>query len=133
MRVKELFGTLDPGRRLVVSELSRLDRSLGQVIQTMDELVRRKVRFTAVKEMIRFDGKQDLQTKVRIALFGLFAEAERDLISERAKEGLAAARAMGRRLIALRGWSQQVLPAKKGSPWTPIETCSSVCSLCKQI
>ena len=32
------------------------------------------------------DGKQDLRTKVMIALFGLFAEVERDLISERTKE-----------------------------------------------
>ena len=98
MRIEELFGTLDPGDRLVVSELSRLGRSLGQVIQTIDELVKRKVRFTAVKEAIRFEGKQDLQTKVMIALFGLFAEVERDLISERTKEGLAAARARGRPL-----------------------------------
>jgi DNA invertase Pin-like site-specific DNA recombinase len=98
MRIEELFGTLDPGDRLVVSELSRLGRSLGQVIQLVDELVKRKVRFTAVKENIRFEGKQDLQTKVMIALFGLFAEVERDLISERTKEGLAAARAKGRLL-----------------------------------
>ncbi len=98
MRIEELFGTLEPGDRLVVSELSRLGRSLGQVIQIVDELVKRKVRFTAVKEAIRFEGKQDLQTKVMIALFGLFAEVERDLISERTKEGLAAARARGRRL-----------------------------------
>src|SRR5215831_10185339 len=98
MRIEELFGTLDPGDRLVVSELSRLGRSLGQVIQIVDELVKRKVRFTAVKEAIRFEGKQNLQTKVMIALFGLFAEVERDLISERTKEGLAAARARGRPL-----------------------------------
>ena len=39
-----------------------------------------------------------MQTKVMIALFGLFAEVERDLISERTKEGLAAARARGRLL-----------------------------------
>jgi DNA invertase Pin-like site-specific DNA recombinase len=49
MRIEELFGALDPGDRLVVSELSRLGRSLGQVIQAVDELVKRKVRFTAVK------------------------------------------------------------------------------------
>jgi DNA invertase Pin-like site-specific DNA recombinase len=60
--------------------------------------VKRKVRFTAVKEGIRFEGRQDLQTKVMIALFGLFAEVERDLISERTKEGLVAARARGRLL-----------------------------------
>jgi DNA invertase Pin-like site-specific DNA recombinase len=96
--VEDLLGTLAAGDRLVVSELSRLGRSLGQVIRIVDELVKRKVRFVAIKEAIRFEGKQDMQTKVMIALFGLFAEVERDLISQRTKEGLAAARAMGRLL-----------------------------------
>jgi DNA invertase Pin-like site-specific DNA recombinase len=97
-RVEELLGALAAGDRLVVSELSRLGRSLGQVIQLVDELVKRKVRFIAIKEAIRFEGKQDMQTKVMVALFGLFAEVERDLISERTKEGLVAARARGRLL-----------------------------------
>ena len=39
-----------------------------------------------------------MQTKAMIALFGLFAEVERDLIAERTKEGLAAARAKGKKL-----------------------------------
>src|SRR3954453_3062294 len=97
-RIEELLDSLTVGDRLVVSELSRLGRSLGQVIQLVDELVKRKVRFTAIKEGIRFEAKQDLQTKVMIALFGLFADDERDLISERTKEGLVAARARGRLL-----------------------------------
>src|SRR5512135_699183 len=97
-RIDELLGALAVGDRLVVSELSRLGRSLGQVIQIVDDLVKRKVRFIAIKEGIRFEGRQDLQTKVMIALFGLFAEVERDLISERTKEGLVAARARGRLL-----------------------------------
>src|SRR4051794_8333924 len=96
--IEDLLGTLAEGDRLIVSELSRLGRSLGQVIRIVDELVKRKIRFVAVKEAIRFDGKQDMQTKVMIALFGLFAEVERDLISQRTKEGLAAARAKGRLL-----------------------------------
>ena len=96
--IENLLGTLATGDRLVVSELSRLGRSLGQVIRIVDELVKRKVRFVAVKEGIRFEGKQDMQTKVMVALFGLFAEVERDLISQRTKEGLAAARAKGRLL-----------------------------------
>ena len=87
-----MLDSLTAGDRLVVSELSRLGRSLGQVIRIVEELVKRKIRFTAIKESIHFEGKQDLQTKVMIALFGLFAEVERDLISERTKEGLAAAR-----------------------------------------
>ena len=95
-RIDEMLGTLQPGDRLLVSELSRLGRSLGQVIQIVETLVRRKIRFIAIKEAIEFDGKQDLRTKVMIALFGLFAEVERDLISERTKEGLAAAKAKGK-------------------------------------
>ena len=96
--IEDLLGTLAAGDRLVVSELSRLGRSLGQVIRIVDELVKRKVHFVAVKEAIRFEGKQDMQTKVMIALFGLFAEVERELISQRTKEGLATARAKGRLL-----------------------------------
>ena len=96
--IDDLLGTLDAGDRLIVSELSRLGRSLGQVIRIVNELVKRKVRFVAIKEGIRFEGKQDMPTKVMITLFGLFAEVERDLISQRTKEGLAAARAKGRLL-----------------------------------
>jgi DNA invertase Pin-like site-specific DNA recombinase len=96
--LEDLLGTLDAGDRLIVSELSRLGRSLGQVIRIVDELVKQKVRFVAIKEGIRFEGKQDMPTKVMITLFGLFAEVERDLISQRTKEGLATARAKGRLL-----------------------------------
>src|SRR5215831_18499269 len=57
-RIEELLGALATGDRLVVSELSRLGRSLGQVIQIVDDLMKRKVRFIAIKEAIRFEGKQ---------------------------------------------------------------------------
>lgn len=95
-RIDETLESLKRGDRLVVSELSRLGRSLGQIIAIMDQLLKQKTRFVAIKEGIQFDGKQDLKTKVMIAFFGLFAEVERDLISERTKEGIAAARAKGR-------------------------------------
>ena len=38
--------------------MSRLGRSLSQVIQIVETLVRRKIRFIAIKEGIEFDGKQ---------------------------------------------------------------------------
>lgn len=94
----ETIQGLNKGDRLVVSELSRLGRSLGQVIAIVDSLVKRKVRFIAIKEGIRFEGKQTLQSKVMVTLFALFSEVERDLISERTKEGLASAKAKGKLL-----------------------------------
>jgi DNA invertase Pin-like site-specific DNA recombinase len=131
-RFEDLLGELAAGDRLIVSELSRLGRSLGQVIQIVGELVKRKVRFVAIKEAIRFEGKRDLQTKVMIALFGLFAEVERDLISERTKEGLAAARARGRLLGRPKGsLGTSKLDGKEGEIRTLLEKEVSKASIAK--
>jgi len=94
----QMIEALQPGDRVIVSELSRFGRSLSQILQIIDRLIQKGLRLVAIKEAIRFEGKQNLHTKAMIALFGLFAEIERDLIAERTKEGLAAAKARGKRL-----------------------------------
>ena len=71
--ILELLDSLEPKDILLVSELSRLGRSVGQIIQMVDYLVKNQIRLVAIKESI-----------------------ERDLISERTKEGIAAARAKGK-------------------------------------
>ena len=63
-RLDELTSALQPGDRLVVSELSRLGRSLGQVVAVLDALAKAGVAFVALKEKIRVEGKRDIQTKV---------------------------------------------------------------------
>ena len=88
---------------MVVSELSRLGRSLGQIVAILDALAKAGVAFVAMKENIRIEGQRDIQTKVMTTLFALFAEVERDLISERTREGLAQARASGRKLERPKG------------------------------
>ena len=97
-RIEELLDRLKSGDALIVSELSRLGRSVGQVITIVDELIKNKVRLIAIKENININGKPDMQTKMMVTMFGLFAEIERDLISERTKQGLNAARAKGKLL-----------------------------------
>ena len=92
------MSELTAGDRLVVSELSRLGRSLGEVIELLDAISKASIKFVAIKENIRFEGRQDLQTKVMTTLFALFAEVERELISERTREGLVKARASGKKL-----------------------------------
>ena len=84
-RLNELIGILERGDRLVVSELSRLGRSLGQIVSVLDGFAKAGVAFIAIKENIRVEGKHDIQTKVMTTLFALFAEVERDLISERTR------------------------------------------------
>jgi DNA invertase Pin-like site-specific DNA recombinase len=93
-----LLTRLEPGDTLIVSELSRMGRSVGEIITLVDTLVKQHIQVVAIKEGIRLDGRQDLQTKVMVTLFGLFAEIERELISLRTKEALPAARAAGKRL-----------------------------------
>ena len=93
-----MASALQRGDRLVVSELSRLGRSLGQIVTILDALAKAGVAFVALKENIRIEGRRDIQTKVMTTLFALFAEVERDLISERTREGLARARSSGRKL-----------------------------------
>lgn len=94
--VDQLIERLKPADTLLVSELSRLARSVGQIITIVDSLIKKQIRFVAIKENIQINGKQDIQSKVMVTMFGLFTEIERDLISERTKEGIAAARAKGK-------------------------------------
>ena len=89
-RVDELMNVLQRGDRLVVSELSRIGRSLGQIVAILDALAKAGVAFVAMKENIRIEGQRDIQTKVMTTLSALFAEVERT------REGLA--RASGRKL-----------------------------------
>ncbi len=95
-RISDLLTILQPTDVLLVSELSRLGRSVGQIISIVEKLIAKSVRLVAIKEGIDLVGAADLQTKVMITLFSLFAEIERDLISERTKEGVMAARAKGK-------------------------------------
>jgi len=102
-RIDELLERLKEGDCLIVAELSRLARSVGQIAVTVSALLKKKVRFICIKKSISLNGGQDMQSKVMITMFSLFSEIERDLISERTKEGLKRARAEGKLLGRPRG------------------------------
>jgi len=97
-RIDELLELLNEGDTLLVAELSRLGRSVGEIVMIADKLIQKHIRFVAIKENILLNGqKKDISTKVMLTTFSLFAEIERDLISERTKLGLAAAKARGKK------------------------------------
>lgn len=96
-KIPELFENLQKGDTLIVSELSRLARSLSELVRLIDDLREKGVNLIAVKENIHLhEGQRDIQTKITFWMFSMLAEIERDLISERTKEGLNAARSKGR-------------------------------------
>lgn len=96
-KLYDVVQSMQTGDKLVVSELSRLGRSLVEVLEVLNVLTDRNVGVYSVKDNFQLNGK-DMQSKVMRTMLGLFAEIERDLISARTKEGLAAARAKGSKL-----------------------------------
>jgi len=79
---------------LIVPELSRLGRSLVNVLDVLNTLSDKQVKVYSVKENFQLNGN-DMQSKVMRTMLGLFAEIEHDLIVSRTKEGIEAARLKG--------------------------------------
>jgi DNA invertase Pin-like site-specific DNA recombinase len=93
-RIEEVLHMLAVSDTLVVTELSRLGRSTAEVIALVNELVARNIRVIILKQNLDI-SQHDMHSKVIITLFSLFAELERDLISLRTKEALAAKKRQG--------------------------------------
>ena len=95
-RISELLDSLNKQDILIVSELSRLGRSIVEVISLINEqLMRLGIRIIAIKQNLDIRGNHDMQSKVLVTIFSLLAELERDLTSERTRRALAAKRAQG--------------------------------------
>ena len=89
----ELLGHLRPGDTLVIWRLDRLGRSLRHLLDVVADLESRSVALRSLTESI------DTSTtggKLVFHVFAALAEFERDLIRERTKAGLDAARSRGR-------------------------------------
>ena len=88
-----LLKKLKKGDTLIISELSRLSRTLLDIMSIMRMLLEKGVTLYSVKE--NFCLADDISSKVILFAFGLAAEIERDLISARTKEALAARKEQG--------------------------------------
>jgi DNA invertase Pin-like site-specific DNA recombinase len=93
-RIDELLARLAENDTLIVTEISRLGRSTSEVIQLINRLIENNVRIMVLKQGLDI-SRQDMQSKIIVTLFSLFAELERDLVSLRTKEALAAKKSQG--------------------------------------
>ena len=78
---------------LICSELSRLGRNLLMIMGVLNECMNRDIQVWTIKDNYRLGS--DINSKVLAFAFGLSAEIERNLISQRTKEALARKRAEG--------------------------------------
>ncbi|MDR0472330.1 MAG: master DNA invertase Mpi family serine-type recombinase [Treponema sp.] len=93
---RKLGGLLDKiqsGDLIICAELSRLGRSLFMIMSILNRLMAIGAKVWTIKDNYRLGD--DIQSKVLAFAFGLSAEIERDLISQRTKEALILKRAEG--------------------------------------
>ncbi len=92
-KLGQLLRKLKPGDTLIVTEISRLSRTLTEIMEIMAKCLRKNITLCTTKEGYTFDDS--INSKVLCFAFGLVAEIERNLISMRTKEALALRKANG--------------------------------------
>lgn len=89
----KLLRKMNEGDTLICSELSRLGRTLFMIMSILNECMKRGIKIWTIKDNYRLGD--DISSKVLAFAFGLAAEIERNLISQRTKEALARKKAEG--------------------------------------
>lgn len=86
---------------IICAELSRLGRNLFMIMEILNICMNKECRVWTIKDNYRLG--EDIQSKVLAFAFGLSAEIERNLISQRTKEALARKRAEGMHIGRVKG------------------------------
>ena len=89
----DLLNKLKKDDVLICSELSRLGRNLLMIMSILNQCMKQDVKVWTIKDNYRLGN--DINSKVLAFAFGLSAEIERNLISQRTKEALARKKAEG--------------------------------------
>jgi DNA invertase Pin-like site-specific DNA recombinase len=93
-RLGSLLNTIKKDDLIICSELSRLGRSFFMIMSILSKCMETGAKVWTIKDGYRLGD--DIQSKVLAFAFGLSAEIERNLISQRTKEALARCRAEGK-------------------------------------
>lgn len=92
-KLGKLLKKMKNGDILICSELSRLGRNLLMIMGILNECMNKDIHVWTIKDNYRLGS--DINSKVLAFAFGLSAEIERNLISQRTKEALARKKAEG--------------------------------------
>jgi DNA invertase Pin-like site-specific DNA recombinase len=95
-KIAQVIYELAEGDSLIVSELSRLGRSMLECMEILALASEKKIQIYAVKGDWQLENS--LQSKIMAMVFAMAAEIERDLLSQRTKEALAARKRAGVKL-----------------------------------
>ncbi len=96
-KIGTIVDDLGKGDVLIVPELSRLSRSLVDVLNILEATTAKGISVFSVKEGLELSDGNPFN-KAMVSMLGIVAQLERDLISLRTKEALAAKKASGVKL-----------------------------------
>jgi len=122
--------TLMQGDILIVTELSRLGRSMTEIMRLLSDLLEKGIRVYAIKGNYKLDNS--IQSKIMTMVLCMAMEIERDLISQRVKEALARKKKEGVKLGRPKGVpGKSKLDEKEAEIRTLLDKKVSIASLAK--
>lgn len=92
-KISGLLNAMREGDVLIISELSRMARALFELMELLKKAMERGIKIYSIKE--GYELGDNITSKVMAFAFGLAAEIERTMISDRTKAGLARVKASG--------------------------------------
>ncbi|UTZ44763.1 recombinase family protein [Vibrio campbellii] len=92
-KLGELIEGMEVGDKLIFAEVSRIARSTLQVLEVLEVCMAKGIDVYIAKQNMQLDGS--MQAKITATVLGLAAEIEREFISMRTKEALAARKKAG--------------------------------------
>lgn len=95
-RLKRLMNTVQTGDTIVATEVSRITRSTKQLCEIIEFAKDTKIKLILGGFVIDCTNELDAMTEGMLKMMGVFAEMERNMISERVKSGMANAKAKGK-------------------------------------
>lgn len=96
IQLSRLFNLVKPGDIIVATEVSRITRSTKQLCEIIELAKERQLKLILGSFIVDCTDKLDVMTEGMLKMMGVFAELERNIISERVKSGIANARSKGR-------------------------------------
>lgn len=107
-KIDELFLKLKKDDTLICTELSRLGRNMLEILNLIERFNKAGIKLIFVNQPELSTNQNSALSSLLLAIYGYFAQTEREIISERTKQGLAAAKASGKKLGRPRGAKAKV-------------------------
>lgn len=97
-KLNELLSKVNYGDTIVSTEVSRITRSTQQLCEIIEFSKKKKIKLILGTFVIDCSNALDPMTEGMLKMMGVFAELERNIISQRVKSGIANAKAKGKSL-----------------------------------